>query len=127
MNPFINAQGYALDRHVHPSPSAQLQICILDPLFIFVFGLGVRGAAVATVLSQLLSACVRPAFPDEKGGAEGSLSDGKQNSPNVAATAKNIVSLGTSGFVMQLTNSLSQRSAATTSFPSPAVISIFPS
>lgn len=29
---------------------------LLDPLFIFVLGLGVRGAAVATVLSQAVSA-----------------------------------------------------------------------
>ncbi len=30
----------------------------LDPLFIFVFGMGVRGAAVATVVSQIFSFCV---------------------------------------------------------------------
>lgn len=29
--------------------------CILDPLFIFVFGWGIRGAAIATVLSQLIA------------------------------------------------------------------------
>lgn len=30
--------------------------CILDPLFIFVLQLGIRGAAIATVISQALSA-----------------------------------------------------------------------
>ena len=29
---------------------------VLDPLFIFALGLGVRGAAIATVISQCLSA-----------------------------------------------------------------------
>lgn len=29
---------------------------LLDPLFIFVFGFGVQGAAIATVISQTLSA-----------------------------------------------------------------------
>ena len=28
----------------------------LDPLFIFVFGLGIKGAAIATIISQTLSA-----------------------------------------------------------------------
>ena len=29
---------------------------VLDPVFIFVFGMGVRGAAIATVISQAVSA-----------------------------------------------------------------------
>ena len=29
---------------------------VLDPIFIFVFGMGVQGAALATILSQFLSA-----------------------------------------------------------------------
>ena len=29
----------------------------LDPVFIFTFGLGVKGAAIATVISQLLALC----------------------------------------------------------------------
>lgn len=35
---------------------------ILDPIFIFVFGMGVRGAAVATVLSQIVSWLVAMAY-----------------------------------------------------------------
>lgn len=32
--------------------------CVLDPLFIYAFGLGVSGAAMATALSQLVSFCI---------------------------------------------------------------------
>ena len=55
MNPFINAQGYSLVGMCSVAIGAAANL-LLDPLFIFVFGLGVQGAAVATVLSQLLSA-----------------------------------------------------------------------
>ncbi len=55
MNPFINAQGYSTVGMLSVAIGAIANL-LLDPLFIFVFGLGVRGAAVATVLSQMLSA-----------------------------------------------------------------------
>ena len=55
MNPFINAQGFPRVGMVTVMIGAALNI-LLDPLFIFVLGLGVRGAALATVLSQLASA-----------------------------------------------------------------------
>ena len=58
--PFINAQDIPL-LVCAPSPFGAAANLLLDPLFIFVFGLGVQGAAVATVLSQLLC-LVRPAF-----------------------------------------------------------------
>ena len=104
MNPFINAQGYATTGMFSVAIGAVANL-ILDPVFIFVFGLGIRGAAIATVLSQILSASfvlyflrkrtelkIRVLSPEEIRAC------GKR--------AKNIISLGTAGFIMQLTNSL---------------------
>ncbi|MEA4823975.1 MAG: MATE family efflux transporter [Clostridiaceae bacterium] len=55
MNPFINAQGYAKTGMLTVLLGAVTNLA-LDPLFIFVFGMGVRGAALASVLAQFLSA-----------------------------------------------------------------------
>ena len=55
MNPFINAQGYATTGMISVIIGAIANI-VLDPLFIFVFHLGVKGAALATVLSQAVGA-----------------------------------------------------------------------
>ncbi len=55
MNPFINAQGYSVVGMLSVAIGAVANL-ILDPLFIFVLGFGVRGAAIATILSQTLSA-----------------------------------------------------------------------
>lgn len=54
LNPFITAQGLAREAMLSVIIGACLNIA-LDPLFIFVFGMGVRGAALATVLSQGVS------------------------------------------------------------------------
>ena len=55
MNPFINAQGYSSIGMLSVAIGAGTNL-VLDPLFIFALGLGVRGAAIATVISQCLSA-----------------------------------------------------------------------
>ncbi len=55
MNQFIICQGFAKIGMYSVIIGAVSNI-ILDPIFIFVFDLGVRGAAIATVLSQALSA-----------------------------------------------------------------------
>ena len=55
MNPFINAQGYSTIGMTTVMIGAVANI-ILDPVMIFVLGLGVEGAAIATILSQALSA-----------------------------------------------------------------------
>ena len=55
MNPFINAQGYATAGMISVVIGAVANL-ILDPIFIFAFGMGIRGAAIATVISQILSA-----------------------------------------------------------------------
>lgn len=54
MNWFINSMGFARFGMVTVLFGAVLNIA-LDPVFIFVFGLGLRGAAAATVISQLAS------------------------------------------------------------------------
>ena len=56
LNTFISAQGKALPAMCSVLIGAVLNI-LLDPLFIFVLDLGVKGAAIATVLSQAVSAC----------------------------------------------------------------------
>lgn len=56
MNMFITAQGFAKTGMLSVLIGAVLNI-ILDPVFIFAFDMGVKGAAVATVISQAAS-CV---------------------------------------------------------------------
>lgn len=55
LNSFISAQGFATSSMLSVVIGAVANI-ILDPLFIFGLGMGVTGAAVATVISQSLSA-----------------------------------------------------------------------
>lgn len=54
MNAFITAQGFAKTGMLSVLIGAVANI-ILDPIFIFGFGMGVRGAALATILSQAMS------------------------------------------------------------------------
>ena len=55
MNPFINAQGYSTIGMTSIAVGAIANL-LLDPLFIFALGFGAQGAAIATVISQFLSA-----------------------------------------------------------------------
>ena len=55
MNPFITTQGFANIAMLTTIIGAVINI-ILDPIFIFGFGMGVKGAALATVLSQAIGA-----------------------------------------------------------------------
>ena len=54
MNAFITAQGFARTGMLSVLIGAVANI-VLDPIFIFGFGMGVRGAALATILSQAMS------------------------------------------------------------------------
>lgn len=104
MNPFINAQGYSLIGMCSVAVGAGANL-LLDPLFIFGLRFGVCGAAIATVLSQCLSAIFVFYFLTKKSELKVRLL--KKN--EIAACmgyAKNIISLGMAGFIMQLTNSL---------------------
>lgn len=55
LNSFINTQGFSKVGMKTVLIGAVCNI-ILDPVFIFVFGMGVQGAALATVISQAISA-----------------------------------------------------------------------
>ena len=55
MGTFITTQGFAKISMMTVIIGAGINI-VLDPIFIFLFGMGVRGAALATVLSQAVSA-----------------------------------------------------------------------
>lgn len=55
MNPFLTTQGFAKFSMLTTVIGAVFNI-ILDPIFIFGLGMGVKGAAIATILSQCISA-----------------------------------------------------------------------
>ena len=102
MNPYINAQGFAVNGMISVTIGAAANL-ILDPIFIFVLGLDVQGAAIATVLSQLLSLSYVLYFFLFSGKSEFRLRF-RFRFPH----AKEIVALGVSPFIMQVTNSLVQ-------------------
>lgn len=104
MNSFINAQGFGRMGMLTVLLGAMLNL-VLDPLFIFVFQLGVKGAAIATVLSQFVSA-VWVLYFLSRPAAEIAL---KRRSMRLQLPlVKRILTLGMSGFVMSVTNSLVQ-------------------
>lgn len=104
MNPFINAQGYSTIGMTSIAVGAIANL-LLDPLFIFALGFGVHGAAIATVISQFLSAAFVLFFLTKKSELKVRFLK-KDEFAECTGYAKNIVSLGTAGFIMQLTNSL---------------------
>ena len=101
--PYINAQGYARAGMLVIAIGAAANI-LMDPLFIFALGMGVRGAAVATVLSQFLSALFVVFFLRRED-TELRLSPIRPSKirPKVAL---DILGLGVVNFIMQFTNSL---------------------
>lgn len=105
MNPFINSQGFANVGMTTIFLGAVTNI-VLDPIFIFVFHLGVRGAALATICSQILSAVFVVRFLTGKR-AELRLHLKKKPSLD-RRRVLDIVGLGSASFVMQCTNSLVQ-------------------
>lgn len=61
LNQFIVCQGFAADGMKSVALGAVLNI-VLDPVFIFAFGLGVRGAAIARCSPSSQAAFMRCAF-----------------------------------------------------------------
>lgn len=104
MNPFINSQGFGNMGMVSVLIGAALNI-LLDPLFIFGFQMGVKGAALATILSQLCSAVWVMWFLTSK---KAVLKLKISCMWLEAARVKRILGLGVSGFIMSFTNSLVQ-------------------
>lgn len=104
MNPFINAQGFGRVGMMTVLLGAAVNIA-LDPLLIFVFHMGVRGAALATVFSQALSAGWVLAFLT---GKRAILRLRREDLRLDGPRTKKIVSLGLAGFFVNMTNSLVQ-------------------
>ncbi len=104
MNPYINSQGFAKAGMKTVLLGATANI-ILDPVFIFLLHMGVRGAALATILSQFLSAAWVLRFLTGKQ-AELTL-DFRGFCPDASCICE-IVKLGISTFFMSFTNSLVQ-------------------
>lgn len=102
MNAYITAQGFATVSMKTVLIGALLNTA-LDPLFIFALGLGVRGAALATVLSQAVSALWVMAF------LTGKKTRWRLRKGNLRVRAQIVlpcIALGLSPFVMQSTESL---------------------
>ncbi|WP_210119372.1 MATE family efflux transporter [Treponema parvum] len=57
LNNQLRFQGSAFFAMLGIASGAVLNI-VLDPIFIFVFNLGIRGAALATIISQFISFCI---------------------------------------------------------------------
>lgn len=102
LNGYINAQGFPRIGMFTTLIGAVINI-ILDPIFIFGLDMGVRGAALATVISQMLSALWVLRFLT---GKKAILKLKKEKIKISASRTKQIMNLGIPGFVMQSTNSL---------------------
>ena len=104
LNPFITAQGYSIASMLSVLIGAVLNIA-LDPLFIFALGMGVKGAALATVISQGVSAVwVVSFFFRKKSAFRLRL---RQLRPE-GRTVLRILTLGLSPFIMTVTESAIQ-------------------
>lgn len=102
LNSFINSQGFAKYGMMTVMIGAILNI-VLDPLFIFVFDLGVKGAAIATVISQMVSALWTLYFLTSK---KTILKLRRERMKLKFYYIKKIVSLGMAGFMVATTNSI---------------------
>lgn len=104
MNSFINSQGFGTVGMMTVLLGAVVNI-ILDPIFIFAMNMGVRGAALATVIAQFLSALWTVKFlTGKKAILKLKLSCFHLEKYRV----KSIIGLGMSGFTMAVTNSVVQ-------------------
>ena len=102
MNAYITAQGFTVVGMKTVLIGAGLNT-VLDPVFIFAFGMGVRGAALATILSQAVSAVWVLKF------LTGPKTKWRLRAVNLRPRAKVVLpslALGMSPFIMQATESL---------------------
>ena len=104
LNSYINAQGFPRVGMMSIVLGAAANI-LLDPLMIFVFRMGVAGAALATVLSQAISAGWILRFLIRK---DNPVPLRKENLRLRREIVREISRLGTSNFIMQGTNCLVQ-------------------
>ncbi|MDR1979618.1 MAG: MATE family efflux transporter, partial [Synergistaceae bacterium] len=104
MNPFINSQGFGRIGMATVLFGAIANI-ILDPVFIFTFHMGIRGAALATIISQFLSAVWVLKFLT---GDQAVLKLRSTSIPVRWNRLKKILALGSSAFIMNMTTSVVQ-------------------
>lgn len=104
MNSFINAQGFGTIGMLTVAIGAIANI-ILDPVFIFLLDMGVQGAALATIISQFISAIwIFRFLTGEKPALKLKLECLRLSALRVLK----IATLGMSGFIMSITNSAVQ-------------------
>lgn len=102
LNSFITVQGASLTAMLSILIGAVLNL-ILDPIFIFAMGLGVEGAAYATIISQAVSAIwILKFLTSSKATLRIKL---KEMIPDISVIG-HILSLGVSPFIMISTESL---------------------
>lgn len=104
LNGYINAQGFPKTGMMTTMIGAVINIA-LDPIFIFALHMGVRGAALATVISQGISALWVLKFLTGKKAILKIRVSKMRIDPKLT---KDIVAMGVPGFVMQGTTSLVQ-------------------
>ena len=102
MNTFITAQGFTTVSMVSVIIGAVCNI-VLDPIFIFGFQMGVKGAALATIISQMLSCVWIISFLC---GKKTQLKLKKENLKLRADIILPCIALGTAAFVMQSSESV---------------------
>lgn len=110
MNGYINAQGFPRIGMCSIAIGAVCNI-LLDPVFIFALDMGVAGAALATVISQAVSAAWVLRFLT---GRDVLIPLQRRNITISADITKDICKLGTANFIMQGTNCLVQVACNTT-------------
>lgn len=104
MNPFINAQGFGKIGMMTTLLGAVVNL-ILDPICIFVLGMGVQGAALATVIAQTCSALWVLRFLT---GQEAILRLSRASLGLDGPILRRVCGLGLTGFTFSVTNSLVQ-------------------
>lgn len=102
LNTFISAQGFAKTAMISVLIGALINI-VLDPIFIFGLGMGVKGAALATVISQAVSAIWILNFLLR---GKGILKIRPQNLKLNWKILGTIMALGVAPFIMQATESV---------------------
>ena len=104
LNGYINAQGFPRMGMLSIVIGAAVNIA-LDPVFIFVLHMGVRGAALATVISQALSALWVLRFLT---GKQTIIPLKRENMALQGGIVRDIAKLGTASFIAQGTTCLVQ-------------------
>jgi len=102
MNAYITAQGFAKIGMLTVLIGAALNIA-LDPLFIFAFGMGVRGAALATILSQGVSCIWVVSFLCSK---KSTIRIRRENLRVEGKIVLPCIALGAAPFIMQSSESI---------------------